>query len=304
MSIYTKYTDYNNDVEISDDELVVINKFLDFYRNQIFIIADEYRQDFSMVPLENQKVIFKINDDTWKSVDFCKRIYHKGKPYVVELSLWRPNPHVKTDPKCLEIKEFNIITRNTKHYIYLNIANPQMSHILFNIISIFDKKKIISPEQAYSNRMYTNNSLKEFIKNHEWDNISKGIKQMPELANALFIIDEGYESHIKYAAYFGTILYHLISFKKDNLDKLSGKDLQNLNKLILKLSNTELLKVKLLETLGIDRSYYPTKSILLDAYINAGRLHLSSLYNTYNTRLSDEKKILNQSIREAKNNIS
>lgn len=303
MSIYTKYTDYSNDAKISDDELVVINKFLDFYRNQTFIVADEYRQDFSMVPLENQKVIFKINNDTWKSVDFCRRIYYKGRPYVVELSLWRTSPHVKTDPKCLEIKEFNIITRNTKHSISLNIDNPQMSKILFNIISIFDEKKIISPEQAYSNRMYTNNSLKEFIKNHEWDSISKGIKQMPKLANALFIIDEDYEGVCRYSAHFGTILYHLISFKKDNLDNLSVKDMQNLNKLILNLRNTELLKVRLFETFGIDK-IFPTDSILLDANIYANRLHLSSLYNTCNTRLYDEKKILNQSIREAKNNAS
>lgn len=303
MSIYTKYTDYSNDAKISDDELVVINKFLDFYRNQTFIIADEYRQDFSMVPLENQKVIFKINDDTWKSVDFCRRIYYKGRPYIVELSLWRTCPHVKTDQEYLEIHEFNIITRETKHSITLNTNNTQMSKILYNIISIFDEKKIISPEQAYSNRMYTNNTLKEFIKNHEWDSISKGIKQLPKLANSLFIIDEGYEGFSRYSAYFGTILYHLISFKKNNLDKLSVKDMQNLNKLILNLRNTELLKIKLLETFGVNKCF-PTSSILLDANIIASRLHLSSLYNDYNTRLSDEKKILNQSIREAKNNAS
>lgn len=303
MSLYTKYTNYNNDAKISNNELEVINKFLDFYRNQAFIIADKYRQDFSMIPLENQKVIFKITEDTLKIINFCRRIYHKGIPYVIELSLWRTSPHIETDPKCLVIHEFNIISKATKHFISLDINNPQMSQILFNIISIFDEKKIISPEQAYSKRMYTNKVLQDFIKNHKWQNISDGIDQMPKLANALFIIDEGYESFSKYSANFGTILYQLIEFKKDNLSKLSKTDLKNLNKLILKLSNTELLKVKLLETHGICKCM-PTNSILLDTNISHNRLHLSSLYNVYNTRLSKERKILNKSIREAKNDVS
>ena len=51
--------DYNFDEEISNDEYEVINKFLASYRNQSIIVADEYRQDFSMVPLEEEKVIFK-----------------------------------------------------------------------------------------------------------------------------------------------------------------------------------------------------------------------------------------------------
>lgn len=79
--------EYNYDEGISDEEYEVIEKFLASYRNQNVIIADEYRQDFSMVPLEEEKIIFKVNEDTWKSMRFRRKIYHKGKPYIIELGL-------------------------------------------------------------------------------------------------------------------------------------------------------------------------------------------------------------------------
>lgn len=54
MFIPQKY-EYNNDNKISQEEYEVINKFLEFYRNKPVIVADEYRQDFNMVPLEEKK---------------------------------------------------------------------------------------------------------------------------------------------------------------------------------------------------------------------------------------------------------
>ena len=294
MIIPQKYV-YNFDEKISDDEYYVINKFLALYRNQSVIIADKYRQDFSMVPLEEEKVIFKINEDNWKSVDFCRKIYHKGIPYVVELGLWRVG-HMEDEPKCLSIKEFKIISKGKVHFIKLNVDDGLRNKWLFNIVSIFDEKKIISPEQAYCKRMYTNKALQEFMNNHEWRKIDEGINQMPTLANALFIIREGYESSTHFTADFGTILYQLISYRQNNLDNFSKKDLLELDKLILKLRKTELLKVQLHEALGGTKSW-PTSSILLESNNSAGRMHESQQYNVANTELSDEKKVLNKCIR-------
>lgn len=59
--------------------------------------------------------------------------------------------------------------------------------------------------------------------NHEWGKINEGINQMPTLANALFIIREGYESSSNFTADFGTILYQLISYRQNNLDNFSKK---------------------------------------------------------------------------------
>ena len=161
--------EYNHDKEISNEEYEVINKFLEFYRNKPVIVADEYRQNFNMVRLEKEKIIFKTDDDVFKCVDFCRKIYYKNKPYIIELGLWRTS-HNETEPKCLQINNFKIITKGKVHFINLDLDNCSNKRILFNIMSIFDEKKIISPEQAYCNRMYTNKVLQDFLTNHEWEN--------------------------------------------------------------------------------------------------------------------------------------
>lgn len=290
--------DFNYDEKISDDEYKVIYKFLASYRNQNVIVADSFRQDFSMVPLEEEGIIFKTNEDTWKSMDFCRRIYHKGKPYVIELGLWRVG-HMEDDPKCLSIREFRIITNGKAHFINLNTQDATKNNMLFNIISTFDERKIISPEQAYCKQMYTNKALQEFMTNHEWKKIDEGIKQAPSLANALFIIREGYETCSHFTADFGTILYQLISFRQNNQNSFDEKDLHELDKLMLKLSKTELLKVQLHEQTGGCKSW-PTSSILLESNNSNSRMHRSQQYNVANTELTDEKKILNKCIRTLK----
>lgn len=287
--------EYNYDEEISNDEYEVIEKFFASYRNQNFIVADEYRQDFSMVPLEEEKIIFKINEDIWKSMDFQRKIYHKGKPYIIELGLWRVG-HMETDPKCLSVREFRIITNGKVHSIDLNTQNASKNKMLFNIISIFDERKIISPEQAFCKRMYTNKALQEFMVNHDWQKITEGINQSPSLANALFIIREGYESCSHFTADFGTILYQLISFRINNFNE---RDLHELDKLILKLSKTELLKVQLHEQTGGSKSW-PTSSILLESNNHNSRMHRSQQYNVPNTELEEENKVLNQCIKTLK----
>ena len=135
MIIPQKY-EYNHDKEISNEEYEVINKFLEFYRNKPVIVADEYRQDFNMVRLEEEKIIFKTDDDVFKCVNFCRKIYYKNKPYIIELGLWRTG-HNETDPKCLQINKFKIITKGKVHFINLNLDNCSNKIILFNIMSIF-----------------------------------------------------------------------------------------------------------------------------------------------------------------------
>ncbi len=290
--------EYNYDEGISDEEYEVINKFLASYRNQSIIVADSFRQDFGMVPLEDKRVIFKTNEDTWKSMRFRRKIYHKGKPYIIELVLWRVG-HTETDPKCLSVREFSIITNGKVHFIDLNTRDAFLNKILFNIISIFDERRVISPEQAYCKQMYTNKALQEFMANHEWNKIEEGLAQNPSLANALFIIREGYESCSHFTADFGTIIYQLISFRINNFNDFDKRDLQELDKLILKLSKTELLKVQLHEQTGGIKTW-PTSSILLESNNHNSRMHRSQQYNIPNTELEEEKKVLNQCIKTLK----
>ena len=79
----------------------------------------------------------------------------------------------------------------------------------------------------------------------------------------------------------------------------SEKDLYELDKLILKLSRTGLLKVQLHEQTGGSKSY-PTGSILLDYNYHDGRMHRSTQYNVDNTELSTENGILKKLVKNNK----
>lgn len=285
----------NYEKEISKEEYEIIKKFLAYYRNQSVIVADSYKQLSSIIPLENARTNFKINEDKSKKIKFRKRIFHKGKPYVIELELSRTD-HMEDKPKCLGIHEFKIISNNETHIITLDTFNITASEILFDILSIFDEKRIISPEQAYSRRMYTNKALRDFIKNHEWQKIETGIKQMPKLDNSLFVIREGFNRFIgAYVADFGTILYQLISFRMNNLNNLDEKDLKGLDDLILKLRKTQLLKVQLYDSTSEFKSH-TTGSILLESNNSNINMHTSHQYTKDNTELLEEQKILTKCV--------
>lgn len=290
--VIPKGWDYNFDENISGDEYEVIHKFLASYQNQSVIIADSFRQDFSMVPLEKEEIVFKTNENTWKSMNFCRRIYYKKKPYIVELQIWGEEHY-----------EYRIITNKKVHFINLDFKNISQSDSLIleriHAIWVFERGKIISPEQAYCKQMYTNRPLQQFMANHEWKKIEEGIKQAPSLANALFIIREGYENISNYTADFGTILYQLISFRQKNQNNFDEKDLYELDKLILKLRKTELLKVQLYEQTAGSKSR-STNSILLESNNSNDRMHCSKQYNVTNNELTNEKKILNKCIRTLK----
>ena len=290
---------YIMDKEISRDEYDILEKFLNQYRNKNVIVADKHRVDFVLVPFEGYQIAFKSNKELWKSMNFQKRIIHNKKPYIVKLGLWRVNNQEK-DPKCLTIKDFSIETPGKEHVLTLKLDNIYEEKILYNIISIFDEKKVISPEEAYNKRMYTNKPLQEFINNHEWNKILLGVNQKPDLANALFIIGEPTYSLETFGANFGTILYQLLKYRKEHEFELTKTDLLELDRTILELRKTELLRVHLLDSSGVSKSY-PTKSILLDCNYESSQMRISEQYNVANGELTEEKMVLNKVLRESKN---
>jgi len=297
-ALWKKFIEFLQNKFFSNDEYYVIDKFIESYRNQNVIIADSFRQDFEKVPLEEESIIFKTSECTRKIMDFCRRIYHNGKPYIIMLSLWRAED-LEGYPKCLSIREFKIITKGKVHSINLNIQDTRRNSMLFNIISIFDERKIISPEQAYCKQMYTDKALQVLMINHEWKKINEGIKQSPSLAHALFIIKKGYENYSRFTADFGTILYQLISYRQNNQNNFDEKDLYELDKLILKLSKTDLLKVQLYEEAD-NWEYRTPDSILLNSLNYSRIIHISKQYNVANNELTREKRILNNCIRNLK----
>lgn len=291
---------YNTDKEIAYDEYDVIDSFLDQYRGKDVIVADKHREDFSVVPFSGESVTFKSNKSHWKCVDFQRRIMRRGKPYVVRLGLWRVNPQ-DDDPKCLTIRSFNILTPGQQHVLNFSTDDYRKNRLLYNILDIFDESKIISPEEAYSRRMYTNTQLQDFIRNREWGKITEGINQKPCLANALFIIGEPHRDLGDFRAEFGTILYHLIAYRKAYENLLSKRELLELDRIILELEKVELLRVKLRDDTCFSK-VYPSGSTLLDWRYHGSQMRISEQETVDNGELEEEAKVFRKVINESKGN--
>ena len=95
-----------------------------------------------------------------------------------------------------------------------------------------------------------------------------------------------------------------IEYKVENNKYLNIKQLLKeyylmSDRLILKLSKTELLKVQLHEKTGGVESW-PTSSILLESNNDNGRVHISQQYNVLNTELEEEQKVLNKTLKKIK----
>ncbi len=276
---------------ISYDEYDVINKFLALYRNKSIIVADRYTKEFSTVPLKNGNIILKTDEEVMKTMYFCRTIDYKGEQYVVELEI---SDVIHFNQKHQKINMFKISTNESVHSIDQEIYS--------DIWSIFleSQKRIISPEQPYCKKMYSNKALEKFLMNHEWENIEKGIQQKPTLANSLFITGEEYRSSM-YDIYFATILYQLIDFRIRNLEGLikDEKDLYELDKLIVRLRRAKLLKIHLSDQISGSK-LYPKKSILLDHYNENLRTHEVTQYNGTNNGLSAEKSVLKKLVKDMK----
>lgn len=273
---------------ISADEYEVIRKFISSYEDQEFIIADKHIQLFDKVPLDYDGMIFKISGSTEESMELCKRIYHMGKQYIVTLELNRTD--LEGGKKATSINQFIISTEDKEHCIELH-----------NIMEVFNRKKIISPAEAYGSKMINDKALQKFIDGHEWQKIEKGLNEAPDLASALFKIREGYDEDRNdyYNADFGTILYQLIKFRQENIDKFTEKDLLELDKLIVKLRKTELLKIRLMEYYGGCKSW-PTSTSLLECDNTSDGMQISNQYNVSNMGLSSENKTLAECVNNFK----
>ncbi len=276
--------------KISDDEYDIGEKFLSFYKNQNIIVADKYSEEFGVIPIENESVFFKKDERLTKTINICRRINHNKKSYVVNIDL-KQGEHSDD----IRITNFYITNNGVVHSIDLDISDGIQDDLLYKMTGVISKRRIISPEEAYASRMYTSKALQDFIEAHEWDKIAQGIKEMPSLANSLFIIKEATNEKENYTVNFGTILYQLVDFRQKNLSVLEEKDLLRLDALIQQLRKTELLKVQLHEFIYHKKNWLPN-SILLGESNESRRTHISKQFTCDNTELSVEEKTLKKSI--------
>ena len=257
---------------ISDDEYDVGKRFLESLKKQSIVVADKYSEEYGVIPIGNESVLFKKNEKSTKTINICRKIIHNKKSYVVNIDLEQDEC---TDD--ISITNLYITNNGVVHSIDLDNSNGLQDDMLYKINGFINSGKIVSPEQAYASRMYTNKALQGFIEAHEWDRIAKGIKEMPSLAHSLFIIKEAIDEKGNCTVDFGTILYYLI------------QDLRN----------TELLKVQLHEFTYHEKTWTPN-SILLGERDESSRIHISRQFTCDNTELSNEEATLKKCIKHKK----
>ena len=289
--------------EMTKEKLEIIRKFMEQFRNQDVIVADQFSQTFDLIPFEDERIsIISDANLLLTAMTFQRKINHNNEPYVVSFQL--KNSDREDGSSELNSFQVDITGNGTNHFNRFVDEDLLQYGLLDEMVEVFGDKDIKSPSIEYGGRIISNSKLQELIKNHEWGLIAEGIEQLPILAYALFLEDKNYEASSGCYEYslineknfftsFGTILYHLIKFRNNNIGMMSEKELKELDALILKLSDSDLLKVELTNLVVTD-SYLPPNDelILLDTLESARKTTASRQYNTANNGLNSEEKVL------------
>lgn len=288
--------------QMTKEELEVLRIFMEQFRGQDAIVADQYTQQFNIIPFHDERISIPSGTASFTGIKFKRKISYGKEPYVVNFQL--RNNNGGDNSRELKPIQVDITGNGITHYNrFVGNDLPQYDW-LDEMVELFGEKEIKSPITEYGERMIVNSKLQEFIENHEWSKIAKGVAQMPVLANALFLESESctkdvdsYEHSLigerDFSASFGTILYHLITFKNNNIGMIGVKELKKLDALILKLSNSDLLKVEFTDFVE-EESYLPPNfgSVLLNSQQFVNKAISSRQNNVANGELSSEERTL------------
>ena len=289
--------------KMTKGELEVLRKCMEQFKGEDVIVADQHTQQFDIIPFHDERISISSGKASYIGIKIQRKIYHNDKPYVVGFRL--VNYAGREKPGELKPLQIDIAGNGIIHYNRFVGENLPKYDWLDEIAELFGEKEIKSPLEEYGDRMISNSKLPELIKNHEWDKIANGIDQIPALADALFLESEdctteaGYDddsltSERKFSANFGTLLYHLITFRKNSIGTIGEKELKKLDALILKLSDSDLLKVEFIN-LEEEEAYLPPHilSVFFDSQVYVKKnTTISRQYNAENNELSDEEKVL------------
>ena len=287
--------EFIRDGKTSIDENSAIKEFLDSYRSQDIIVADRHSKEYESLDFNGKQICTNPDRVGWEHVDFCKVITQDKVPYSVHLSLKR-DVYSISNRKRLIIDDFSIITPEKRHQLVLSLDGMKGSVWIYDIIDIFDEKRIITPENAYYDRLY-NKSLVDRINNHEWSKIEEGVDKVSPLANELFIIGNPSISDRSFDISFGTILYQLVNYRQLNSERMSKNDLLELDQLIYKLRDSELLRLDINDSKGTVM-IWPMSEHFVKSCERRENSHSSEILSTANGSLTEESKTLNKVVRK------
>ncbi len=289
--------EFIRDDKTSIEENSVIKEFFNSYRSQDVIVADRHSKEYETVDFNGKQICTNPERIGWEHIFFRKVITQDKVPYTVNLTLQR-DVYSLTNRKRLIIDDFSVLTPEKHHQLVLSLDGMNGSVWLYDILDIFDEKRIITPEKAYYDRLY-NKSLIDVINNHQWSEIDGGLERLPRLSDELFIIGNPSTSESSFDISFGTILYQLVNYRQLNSDKMAKDDLLKLDQLIYKLRDSELLKLDINDS-KCTLMVWPSNDYFVKSSERRENSHSSEILSTTNGHFKEESNTLNKVIRKIK----
>ena len=239
--------------ELPQDYYEVIREFIFSYKWEENIIADDYEEEYEGIKFDYPIVCLDYREPVKKRMYFSKAITHKGKKYIVDLCVEK-----EKGQSLAKIINWSI-TRGKKEIKLQDRLDLGLDsfHLRDIFVYHYTPNLIIPPHEIYKDRISTSTQLRDYINDHEWRRINREAKK---LSNGIYLMENNTfsPSYPQLKASFGTLLYQLISFRLSH--KFDPKDLKELDELIFKVRDAELLKLQVSDykynNSEIGRSHY------------------------------------------------
>ena len=219
----------------SDELEGIAEGFLKYYEGKT-IIADRYddgwKNSKGSYGTSNEKLIrlfrkFDFNGDECETIlDLTTTPKYAG-PVLKELRCSIPSRH------------------------FYGVITPKSGDIATDINDAFGDKKVISPSDAYIDRLVPNPvfDIPKMINDRNWIGILRLATINSKTANKLFLTSEEtseYDAEMckHKKVIYSTILYQLLSYSTKHND-INGKDLEALSLIVKALESTDILSVSL-----------------------------------------------------------
>ena len=100
--------------EMTKEELEIIRKFMEQFRNQDVIVADQFSQTFDLIPFKDERIsIVSDANLLLTAMTFQRKINHNNEPYVVSFQLTNSD----REDGSSELKSFQVdIIGNETNY--------------------------------------------------------------------------------------------------------------------------------------------------------------------------------------------
>lgn len=292
-----------SDHEISNDRYTALNMFLDSYRDSDIIVPDEYNRCYTGLPLFDDDSVprsFFGESDSYEGFARFHRDVQVGEDtYPISLDLRKD-----ANENFWIAKRLKIIRKGPLQGDHLSEYFNCEASTINEVLAVFNSKKIVPAEQVYYDKIRDRHGVvSDLIARHEWDIINYDIARMSTDNNFLLRMSSMTNQNGDVKAQYGTILYQLLAYRNNNYKSLSKEDLDELDNLIICVSDGDLLSIKLSSLYYLiehssdqfdtkDKLYYAMKNP-----VNSSHFLNTEFLNSSNGGVANEQDTLQKLLR-------